>query len=319
MIFRRLPASSSFVLAAARLRALQLDPGRAAAGPGSCEEGHRRTVSPARTARVVIGPDPYALLTVVALMGAADRVCLPCLSAERAFPVAGAGGAVRRVQQPGVENRSISGQSRCVAGAASSTVIGGRVGSHDGSHRRRGPGRPAGREDGLSHVPAWLSRELPFGQGRERRARGWRAGEGVVMDPVVAAFGTALIGAIATDAWQQVRAAVTGLWRRVHPRREDDGIEAELDELREQVLVARRDGDAGTERALEGAWQLRLQQLLRADPGLAAELQRVLDQVLTPALTPAEQTRIENIIMTGSSHDSSTFTQIGTQTNYNRP
>src|SRR6266702_2662577 len=74
MIFRRLPASSSFVLAAARLRALQLDPGRAAAGPGSCEEGHRRTVSPARTARVVIGPDPYALLTVVALMGAADRV-----------------------------------------------------------------------------------------------------------------------------------------------------------------------------------------------------------------------------------------------------
>ena len=48
MIFRRLPASSSFVLAAARLRALQLDPGRAAGGPGSCEEGSRRTVGPAR-------------------------------------------------------------------------------------------------------------------------------------------------------------------------------------------------------------------------------------------------------------------------------
>jgi hypothetical protein len=31
------------------------------------------------------------------------------------------------------------------------------------------------------------------------------------MDPVVAAFGTALVGAIATDAWQQVREAVTGL------------------------------------------------------------------------------------------------------------
>ena len=48
------------------------------------------------------------------------------------------------------------------------------------------------------------------------------------------------------------------------------------------------------------------------------EPRRVLDQILTPALTPAEQARI-NIIMTGSSHDSSTFTQIGTQTNYNRP
>jgi hypothetical protein len=146
-----------------------------------------------------------------------------------------------------------------------------------------------------------------------------RAGEGAGMDPVVAAFGTALVGAIATDVWQQVREAVTGLWRRVHPQQEDGGIGAELDELREQVLVARGGGDADTERALEGAWHVRLQQLLRADPDLAVELQRVLDQVLTPALTPAEQARVGTIIMTGSSHDSSTFTQIGTQVNYRRP
>jgi len=139
------------------------------------------------------------------------------------------------------------------------------------------------------------------------------------MDPIVLAFGTALVGAIATSTWQQVRDAVTGLWRRVHPRQEPGGIGTELDDLREQVLQARRDGDTGTERALEGAWQLRLQQLLRADPALAAELRRVLDQVLTPALTPAEQARVGTIIMTGSSHDSSTFTQIGTQTNYHRP
>jgi hypothetical protein len=139
------------------------------------------------------------------------------------------------------------------------------------------------------------------------------------MDPVVLAFGTALVGAIATDTWPRVREAVTGLWRRGHPRQKADDIGTELDELREQVLLARRDGDTDTERALEGAWQLRLQQLLRADPALAAELRRILDQVLTPALTPAEQARIGTIIMTGSSHGSSTFTQIGTQTNYNRP
>jgi len=139
------------------------------------------------------------------------------------------------------------------------------------------------------------------------------------MDPIILAFGPALVGAIATDAWQQAREAVTGLWRRGHPRQKADDIGAELDELREQVLLARRDSDTGTERALEGAWQVRLQQLLRADPSLAAELRRVLDEVLTPALTPAEQARIGNIIMTGSSHDSSTFTQIGTQVNYPRP
>jgi hypothetical protein len=105
----------------------------------------------------------------------------------------------------------------------------------------------------------------------------------------------------------------------MHPGQKAGDIGTELDELREQVLLARRDGDTATERALEGAWQLRLQQLLRADPALADEMRRVLGQVLTPALTPAEHTRIGTIIMTGSSHDSSTFTQIGTQTNYNRP
>jgi hypothetical protein len=104
----------------------------------------------------------------------------------------------------------------------------------------------------------------------------------------------------------------------VHPQKADD-IGTELDELRDQVLLARRDGDTDTERAFEGAWQVRLQQLLRADPALADEMRRVLDQVLTPALTPAEQARVGTITMTGSSHDSSTFTQIGTQTNYRRP
>lgn len=145
------------------------------------------------------------------------------------------------------------------------------------------------------------------------------AGKGAVMDAIVLAFGPALVGAVATGAWPQVRDAVTGLWRRVHPREKADGIGTELDDLREQVLLARRDGDTGTERALEGAWQLRLQQLLRADPALAAELRRVLDQVLTPALTPAEQARVGTIIMTGTSHDSSTFTQIGIQANDTRP
>jgi hypothetical protein len=139
------------------------------------------------------------------------------------------------------------------------------------------------------------------------------------MDAVVLAFGPALVGAIATDTWQQAREAVTRLWRRVHPRHKADSIGAELDELREEVLLARRSCDTETERALEGAWQLRLQQLLRADPALATELRLVLDQVLIPALTPAEQTRVGTIIMRGSSHGSSTFTQIGIQANYNRP
>jgi hypothetical protein len=70
MISRPLPASSSFVLAAARLRALQLDPGRAAGRPGQLRGRIQKNSQPSPAARVVTGPDPYALLTVVALMGA---------------------------------------------------------------------------------------------------------------------------------------------------------------------------------------------------------------------------------------------------------
>jgi hypothetical protein len=138
------------------------------------------------------------------------------------------------------------------------------------------------------------------------------------MDWIVAAAGTALVGAIATDAWQQVREAITGLWREA-PTPNADGVGAELDELREQVLQARRDSDAGTEQALEGAWQLKLQALLEADPALAADLERILQEVLTPALPPAGQAQVGTIIMTGISHDSSTFTQVGTQTYYKQP
>jgi hypothetical protein len=96
MIFRRSPASSSFVLAAARLRALQLDPGRAAAGPGSGQEGIPKNSQPSPAARVVTGPGPYALLTVVALMGADERTfnsgaCLP-QSTRMLSPLIGVGG-----------------------------------------------------------------------------------------------------------------------------------------------------------------------------------------------------------------------------------
>lgn len=139
------------------------------------------------------------------------------------------------------------------------------------------------------------------------------------MDPVVAAFGTALVGAIATDTWEQVRDALTALWHRARARSDAGEIGAELDDLREQVLHARRDGDTTIETALEGAWQLKVLDLLRTDPALADELGRAMDEVLTPALTQTEQTRIGNILMTGSSHGSSTFTQIGTQINHNRP
>ena len=144
-----------------------------------------------------------------------------------------------------------------------------------------------------------------------------RLGEGLLWIRLRWRSGAALVGAIATDLWPRVREAVVSLWRRTRSRSQADDVGADLDELREQVLQSRHDKDADTEKALEGAWQLKAHQLVRADPSAAVELRRVLEEVLTPALAPAEQARVGQIIMHGSSHDSSTFTQIGNQTNYN--
>lgn len=138
------------------------------------------------------------------------------------------------------------------------------------------------------------------------------------MDAIVQAAGSALVQAMATDTWQQVKHGLTGLWRRARPGHVHQ-IEDELDELRRQVLQARADSDHGTEQALEGAWRLRLQEFLRLNPALAADLRQFLDQELTPALPEAGQTRIAAILMAGTSRDSSTFTQIGTQINYRQP
>lgn len=136
------------------------------------------------------------------------------------------------------------------------------------------------------------------------------------MDPIVVAFGTALVGAMATDMWQRARASVVTLWQRVHPHQADT-VEADLEGLRTQVLDARHAGRADIEHALTGVWQGRLQQLLLDEPTLAAELRRVLDEALTPVLTSTEQARIGTLIMTGTSHDSSTFNQVaGNQITY---
>lgn len=114
------------------------------------------------------------------------------------------------------------------------------------------------------------------------------------MDPIAAAAGSALVSAIATDTWQQARDAVVSMWRRVHPH-QADGIRSELDTLRGEVLHARENSDPDTESAFEGAWQVKLAQLLRAEPDLVGEMRRVLDQVLVPGLDSAEQTRIGTI------------------------
>jgi hypothetical protein len=122
------------------------------------------------------------------------------------------------------------------------------------------------------------------------------------MNPLVLAAGTALVGAMATDAWQQARIAVVAWWRKSHPG-QADAVEAELDTARAQVLAARERGDQDTEDALASVWRLRLQHLLDEDPTAGPGLQFLLEGYLTPALASSDQARVQQIFIIARAHD----------------
>ncbi|MFY1650158.1 hypothetical protein ACN27J_04595 [Solwaraspora sp. WMMB762] len=130
------------------------------------------------------------------------------------------------------------------------------------------------------------------------------------IDPIAAATGAALIQAIATDAWEKARDGTVALWRRVRPQ-QADAVDAELAEVREEVMAARRDGDTDAERGLVDDWQRKLQRLIRQDPAFAAELRRLLDDTLTPLLPPANQQQAGSITMTANAKDNARVYQAG--------
>jgi hypothetical protein len=115
------------------------------------------------------------------------------------------------------------------------------------------------------------------------------------MDPIALAVATALLGAMATDAWQEARTAVVTWWRKNHPELAAD-ISRELDSTYFRVTAAGRSRDEDIRRALTDAWRLRFQQLVDANPSGHQELRQLLDEHLAPALPPHEQAQVRQII-----------------------
>jgi hypothetical protein len=108
------------------------------------------------------------------------------------------------------------------------------------------------------------------------------------MDPLELAAASAVVSALATDGWQQARDAVVRLWRRARPAHVA-AIESDLDDTRAELTDA--PGEAA-EQGLVADWERKLRRLVAADPSVALELRRVLDEELTPLLPSAEQERI---------------------------
>lgn len=123
------------------------------------------------------------------------------------------------------------------------------------------------------------------------------------MDPIAMAAGTAVIGAMATDAWQQVRTSVVEWWRAARPD-QAESIHRELTDAHTQVISARQEDDEVREQDLVTDWQMRLQILLRANPALAEQLRVLLDDHLIPVLPTREQHAVTSQVMkaTASGH-----------------
>lgn len=130
------------------------------------------------------------------------------------------------------------------------------------------------------------------------------------MDPLVTAAATALVGTMATDAWQQVRATAVALWQRALPE-SSTAVDAELAQVREEVVTARAGDDRQAEADLAREWGLRLARLLRQAPELAEELRRLLENEWLPLLADADGDRAAGIRMTANASGQARIYQAG--------
>lgn len=109
------------------------------------------------------------------------------------------------------------------------------------------------------------------------------------------AGGTALVGAMATDAWQHARAAVIRLFTRDSTARQAT-LEAQLES--NAALVAQAENPDQARHALAGVWRLELESLLRRHPEVEEELRTMITQI-RDALPAPQQTWVQTTIARG--------------------
>jgi hypothetical protein len=114
-------------------------------------------------------------------------------------------------------------------------------------------------------------------------------------DSLARAAGSALVSAMTTDTWRQACTAVEGLYERLPPG-PDRPDPAWLSDLHRRTQAMVLFGDLVAEQRLREACAEQLLRLLRAAPRLAGDLQRVLEDVILPALGGEDQRRVEAIL-----------------------
>ncbi|HUN30677.1 MAG TPA: hypothetical protein VMU95_01555 [Trebonia sp.] len=115
------------------------------------------------------------------------------------------------------------------------------------------------------------------------------------MDPLIFSAAMALVAAMGTDGWQAASDGAAGLWRSARPDLAP-AIEAELAEVRGELLAARQSRDFSAEGGLAADWARKLERLVRGDPALAAAVALARDDQWLPLLPSAQQARVRAML-----------------------
>jgi hypothetical protein len=99
------------------------------------------------------------------------------------------------------------------------------------------------------------------------------------LQTLTTAAGNALVSAMATDAWAQVRSRTARALQRLHRKRRGE-IEAALD--RDAAMVASAADQELMRQDLRQLWQARLAELLAEDAGFGFELRALIAAIGTP-------------------------------------
>jgi hypothetical protein len=119
----------------------------------------------------------------------------------------------------------------------------------------------------------------------------------LLLETLAAAGATALIGAMATDAWQAARVGFANLFGRGNRRRQDF-TDGRLDQAAAQVAQADHDNQDRVRAELLAAWQVRLQDLLEEHPDAVEEL-RMLTAQVQAQLPAAQQAWVQHNLARG--------------------
>lgn len=115
------------------------------------------------------------------------------------------------------------------------------------------------------------------------------------VDEIVTAAGTALAAAATTEGWELIKTAMVSWWRRFRPD-EAEQVGTDLEQLRSEVVEAQANHDVVTREALVSEWRLRLNRLVASNPEVRDELERLLEDELTPALNEHDRQQVRSLV-----------------------